>query len=102
MAQMSSQQELEEPPSQSEKAMNTYLVADSSLHFIQSTVPRPGNGPLPHNGWVHSISTIKITPHTHPHTTCPEGHLPSGSMILDFVNLKTNIGHSLTLVPSPV
>lgn len=86
---MSKQREPEKSSSQRKRAMNAYVVVPSPLSpFYSPQSPPLGNGPLPAMGV--STHLNKHNPDYTPPQACPEGHIPSDSVILDLVELKTN------------
>lgn len=86
---MSNQWEPEKSSSQRKRAMNAYVVAPSPLSpFYSPQSPPLGNGPLLAMGVSTHLNKHNLV-YTPPQA-CPEGHLPSDSMILDLVKLKTN------------
>lgn len=63
--------------------------AQLTLSLLHSPQSPPGrNGSLPAMGVSTHLNKHNLD--YNPPQACPEGHLPSDSMIVDFVRLKTN------------
>lgn len=85
---MSKQWEPEKSSSQRKRAMNAVVVPSPLSPFYSPQSPPLGNGPLLAMGVSTHLNKHNLD-YTPPQA-CPEGHLPSDSMILDLVKLKTN------------